>query len=260
MAGRIGSDLRRARERREISLGEVETATRIRVRYLRAIEEEDWEELPGGVYSRGFIRTYAGYLGLDGERLAADFSAEVEGAPPGRGPAPELAPVAASTATGSPGGRRSVGYLRWLAIPMVLAVAAAAIFLIPGDGGKRRSGGHAGGAGQAKPARGAASRGPVPEPKPSGVEVRLTAEAEVWVCLVDGKGTPLVEGQVLEAGAEEGPFRSGSFSFSLGNGEVTMLIDGKQAEIAQTSGPIGYAVDSDGRLRELEESERPTCT
>lgn len=254
MAGRIGSDLRRARERREIALEDVEAATRIRVRFLRAIEEEDWEVLPGGVYSRGFIRTYAGYLGLDGERLAGDFRREVEGAPLAGEPASELAPGAASSATGSPGGRRSFGYLRWLAVPGVLGVAALAIVLIPGSGGREGAGGPGG--------ESAAPIGALHEaqPRPSGVEVQLIAEAEVWVCLVDAKGRSLVEGQVLEAGAEEGPYRSGSFMLSLGNGEVTMTIDGKQAQIPATPSPIGYAISSGGKLTELEESERPTCT
>lgn len=260
MAGRIGSDLRRARERRETSLEQVETATRIRVRFLRAIEEEDWDALPGGVYTRGFIRTYARFLGLDGERLAEDFRREVEGAPAPRGPSPELAPVAASTATGSPGGRRSIRYLRWLAVPAVLGVAIAAILLIPGSG-KDSQGQEDEPSGERKAARQQSPKtAPKPAPRPQGVQVELTAEAEVWVCLLDGKGKALVEGQVLEAGAEEGPFRSGSFSFSLGNGEVTMTVDGKQIEIPETSGPIGYAIDSEGRLSELEEAERPTCT
>jgi hypothetical protein len=260
MPGRIGSDLRRARERREIALEEVEAAIRIRVRFLRAIEEEDWEALPGGVYTRGFIRTYAAYLGLDGERLAEDFRREVEGAPAPREPSHELAPVAASTATGSPGGRRSLAYLRWLAVPAVLGMAVLAIVLIPGSGGEGGSGGGTGGSSEGSPAQAGPDRAAETKAKPQGVEVELTAEAEVWVCLLDGRGRPLVEGLILEAGAEEGPFRSGSFTFSLGNGEVTMLIDGKQAEIPATSGPIGYSIDSRGQLTELEESERPTCT
>jgi hypothetical protein len=260
MAGRIGSDLRRARERRGIGLDEVEAATRIRARFLRAIEEEDWNVLPGGFYSRGFIRTYAGYLGLDGERLTEDFRREVEGAPSAREPAHELAPVAASSATGSSGGPRSFGYLRWLAVPAVLGAAALAIVLTPGGGSDESPGSEAGESQGGSAARGGAAERSQPQPKPSGVEIQITAEAEVWVCLLDGKGRPLVEGLVLEAGAEEGPYRSGSFTLSLGNGEVTMTIDDKQAQIPATASPIGYAVDSGGGLTELEESQRPTCT
>jgi hypothetical protein len=140
----------------------------------------------------------------------------------------------------------------------VLAVAVLAIVLIPGGTGRdEQSEGGAGSNGSGK----AEARGAARElAKLRGVEVRLKAEAEVWVCLVDGKGDPLVEGQILDAGAEEGPFRSGSFTLSLGNGEVTMLIDGKQAEIPATSSPIGYSIDSTGSISELNETDRPTCT
>ena len=70
MQSGIGSTLREARKRRKVELSEVEAATKIRRAYLRAIEAEDWEALPGDTYARGFVRTYASYLGLDGARLA----------------------------------------------------------------------------------------------------------------------------------------------------------------------------------------------
>src|SRR5215204_1172282 len=93
MERRIGAILREARERRGIELSEVEAATRIRLRYLRAIEGEDWDVLPGGVYTRGFIRTYASFLGLDGERLAADYRESVEGTPSFQDPVRDLVPT-----------------------------------------------------------------------------------------------------------------------------------------------------------------------
>ncbi len=92
-----------------------------------------------------------------------------------------------------------------------------------------------------------------------GVSVRLTAGAEVWVCVLNGRGDAVVDGQILQVGAEEGPFRSGSFTVSFGNGEVEMLIDGREAEIPETSSPIGYAIDASGSLSRLDEAERPTC-
>jgi hypothetical protein len=91
------------------------------------------------------------------------------------------------------------------------------------------------------------------------VSVRLSANAEVWVCLLAASGRHLVDGQILETGAVEGPFHSGSFTVSFGNGEVAMLIDGKEAEIPATSSPIGYSIDSSGAMTQLSEAERPTC-
>jgi cytoskeletal protein RodZ len=68
----VGNKLREARARRKLSLEEVEEATKIRGRYLQAIEGEDWDQLPGETYARAFIRTYATLVGLNGERLAEE--------------------------------------------------------------------------------------------------------------------------------------------------------------------------------------------
>jgi hypothetical protein len=92
-----------------------------------------------------------------------------------------------------------------------------------------------------------------------GVAVRLTATAEVWVCLLDAKQEPLVNGQILEEGAEAGPFRSKGFEVALGNGSVAMFVDGKRADVPASSSPVGYRVDSGGKLVSLEEGERPSC-
>lgn len=69
----FGENLQREREMRGVSLEEISAATKISVRFLHAIEEEDFGVLPGGVFTRSFIRTYARYLGLDEERVMAEF-------------------------------------------------------------------------------------------------------------------------------------------------------------------------------------------
>jgi cytoskeleton protein RodZ len=63
--GNFGQRLKRERELREVTLKEITAATRISQRFLDAMEEEDWEKLPGGVFNRGFVRSVARYLGLD---------------------------------------------------------------------------------------------------------------------------------------------------------------------------------------------------
>ncbi len=256
----IGTILREARDRREIELTEVEATTRIRLRYLRAIENEEWDVLPGGVYTRGFIRTYAAFLGLDGERLADDFRQQVEG-------------WSRANATASRAGENGIprdfgrdarlplGTGTWLTVIAVTAIAVVAIVAIPSGGGGDESGGPARepqAPAEAKPV----DRGGAAEKRPThpGVSMQLAANAEVWVCLLDARGQALVNGQILEAGTEEGPFHSGSFTVSFGNGEVSVRIDGREAEIPATSSPIGYSVDSSGELTELGETERPTCT
>jgi len=61
----IGETLREARMRRRIDMAEVESATKIRAKYLRALESEEWDLLPGPTFVKTFLRTYADYLELD---------------------------------------------------------------------------------------------------------------------------------------------------------------------------------------------------
>jgi cytoskeleton protein RodZ len=70
----IGNSLREARVRQQLELSEVELATKIRGRYLRALEEENFEALPAQTYVKGFLRTYADYLGLDGQLYVDEFN------------------------------------------------------------------------------------------------------------------------------------------------------------------------------------------
>ena len=71
--GTFGERLKREREMREVSLKEVTSATRIGPRFLEALENEDWEKLPGGIFNRGFVRSIARFLGLDEENLLAEY-------------------------------------------------------------------------------------------------------------------------------------------------------------------------------------------
>ena len=71
--GNFGERLKRERELREVSQKELTTATRIGPRFLDALENEEWEKLPGGVFNRGFVRAIARYLGLDEENLLAEY-------------------------------------------------------------------------------------------------------------------------------------------------------------------------------------------
>jgi cytoskeleton protein RodZ len=74
----IGEALKRARSRQELDIRTVEAQTKIRVKYLRALENEEWEVLPGHPYAKGFLRTYAQFLGLDGGALVDEYRRRVE--------------------------------------------------------------------------------------------------------------------------------------------------------------------------------------
>jgi cytoskeleton protein RodZ len=249
----IGPTLRETRNRRKIDLSEVESATKIRLRYLRAMENEEWDVLPGGSYTRSFIRTYASFLGLDGERLADEFRRGAElGVAGERSPRPEPATVSTRVPWRRP--RLSTRAFAAIVALGMVAVLVAVGLSTGGQGGSppppQRAVVKTHGGGGASPA-----------PKlHRGVSVRLAASGEVWVCLIDASGKRLIDGQILKAGTRAGPYHSGSFTVSFGNGEVSITVNGQQLSVPATASPIGYSIDSNGRLEPLPESQRPTCT
>jgi cytoskeletal protein RodZ len=70
----IGNSLHEARVRRSIEFNQAEVATKIRAKYLRALEDERFEQLPSQTYNKGFLRTYAEYLGLDGQLYVDEYN------------------------------------------------------------------------------------------------------------------------------------------------------------------------------------------
>lgn len=253
----VGSRLREARTRRKLTLQEVEAATKIRGRYLQAIENEDWDQLPGDTYARAFIRTYGALLGLDGERLAEEQRRGRGAARPGErlprvDPRPRRGARRPRSAPRVPSGAIA------LLVTAAVVIALLAVGLSGGGGS-----GDSKPEGPAEPARsqgGSSGQKQAPRPSPPGHTLRLLANGEVWVCLLGGSGKPLVAGDILVPGESAGPFRSGSFTVALGNGAVTMTVDGKKQSLPEPPSPIGFAVDSRGAVSELPEGERPTCT
>jgi Helix-turn-helix domain len=249
----IGTTLREARNRRKVDLSEVEKAIKIRPRYLRAMENEEWDALPGGAYTRGFIRTYAAYLGLDGERLAEDYRRAEE--PSGGDRVPKrIEPVPTGT-----GQRRlpritSGTLLALVALALIVAVVAIGLATGGGGGGGSPSSDAAHGGQRAKQ-RGHSNARAVE----TGVELAVAASGEVWACVLDGAGNPVLDGQILEPGAEAGPYRGKRFTMAFGNGQVDLKIDGNRAPTESSNSPIGYEVTPKGKLKPLEEGERPTC-
>jgi cytoskeleton protein RodZ len=254
----LGPTLREARIRRKIDLSEVEQRTKIRVRYLRALENEEWDILPGGSYTRSFIRTYGTFLGLDGERLADEFRRLHEDPVATRYPHVE-------PALGSGGGPSPPGFRRPRLGPggvtALVAAALVAILIVIGvvvgdddDGGPQAGTGRERQAGKGE--RPQQNRAPQQQRQ---VAVQLTAIADVWVCMVDQQGVPVVNGLILGAGAQQGPFHSREFDVTFGNGQVAMEVNGREVPVADTANPIGYELVP-GEVRELGIAERPTCT
>jgi cytoskeletal protein RodZ len=134
----VGNKLRAARTRRKLSLQEAEEETKIRARYLQALEDEDWEQLPGDTYARAFIRTYAALLGLDGDRLAEEQRRRQGASLPGeRLPRVDPRPRKAVRRRG----RRLRRAPSWLVTGLVVALVAAVLIAIGLLGGGDEGGG-----------------------------------------------------------------------------------------------------------------------
>jgi cytoskeleton protein RodZ len=249
----IGSNLRETRIRKKIDITTVETATKIRAKYLRAIENEEWGVLPGPTYVKTFIRTYAQYLGLDAHMLVDEYAARFEEPEELELPAfsreqrvrthvRRVGPPSRLTALG-------VGALAIIVLLLVLGLTA-------GDDSKNGS------ADKSRSSKGAAkTRKPAvaPTPAPGGkVKLAVLARRPVWVCLVDARNNPRVNARIIPAGTREGPFTSSSFKVTVGNGGGDLQINGKFRDTPERSRPLAYLVQASG-TKILSASQRPTC-
>lgn len=132
----LGQLLRQNREAKELSLADVEAQTRIRQRYLAALEAGDWSELPNEVVARGFLHTYTRFLGLDPSELLGQFGLGGEAtvapagknAPPAAPDAPAYRPIDFDLYTARP--QRRLMARRLLRLSLLLIVALLLGFLL----------------------------------------------------------------------------------------------------------------------------------
>lgn len=116
----FGAKLKQQRELRGVTLEEISQSTKIGSRFLRALEDDRFDQLPGGIFNKGFIRAYARSVGLDEEEAVAGYL-EATGAGPDKPEAPiELPEIRAETANGP-------FELPWGALAIVLLIAALAL-------------------------------------------------------------------------------------------------------------------------------------
>ena len=275
--GVIGTTLAEARTRRGVDLDEVHAATGIRPRYLRAIEEEDWDALPEEFYARSFVRKYAQFLGVDPEPLVDEYRRQRGTAGSAGAPTSPFARTNSRRADALRRRRKRQAVYVWVGTGLLAVAIVVAIVLIASGGsesgggknaaanegsGKNKAGGKGAGqkGGGAKPngnagaAKGGAAAG-------AATTVALTIEptAEVWACVLDAKGKPLVDGATLAPGETVGPFHSKAYTAAFGNGQVEVKVDGKRAATPETPSPMGFTVDRQGKLHELPEGKRPSC-
>jgi Helix-turn-helix domain/RodZ C-terminal domain len=194
----IGSKLREERVRRGLGIEEVEAETRIRAKYLRALEDERFEVLPGDAYARAFLRDYAEELGLDAQQLVDELNAI--SAPPEE---LVLAPRRTAGPLRSPweGRRRALGWA--LAVVVALALAVAAVLAVIGAGGGSGGGSTAASSSATHPPPSQSSSGstapPTPPPPAPGARPALLALAATGPCWVEVRSGS-ASGRVLFVG------------------------------------------------------------
>ncbi|HEX8814777.1 MAG TPA: RodZ domain-containing protein [Terriglobales bacterium] len=122
----LGSQLRRAREQRGVGLDEIAQTTKIGTRFLRALETDQYDQLPGGIFNKGFIRAYARAVGIDEDQAIADYVAATE---PGVAKPDGAAPVtvARMVELRAEAERGDSGDLPWGAFALVLVLGALAL-------------------------------------------------------------------------------------------------------------------------------------
>jgi len=257
----IGTTLREARIRARIDISEVEARTKIRAKYLRAIENEEWDLLPGPVYVKSFLRTYGDFLGVDSRLLVDEYKRRYE-----RPADQDLRPISARSRERERKRRRRPRLGPVAAVVLVLVVVVVALFIV-GSLNKNSS------MSSTTPPTTAASKStstttthtttthhrhhkPAP-PKPTTVTLKLVPTSSVYVCVEDGSGKKLIPGVIFAAGQTIPTETASKLMVTLGNPSVTMKVNGKTVAVANSS-PIGYEL-TPGKTTPLSAGHLPTC-
>jgi len=265
----IGATLREARTRARIDIAEIETATKIRAKYLRALENEEWDLLPGPTFVKTFLRTYAEALGLDAKLLVDEYKLRHE-----RLADLELRPISPRTQAAAGrgrmrmtgpvrrvggGGRSARGPVIVILVLLVLGILAV-LGVTQGDEQDRV-------ATQPPSTTATTTRrtsstatptAPKPKPKRRLARLRVLPTGTVNVCLrAKGQGV-LIDGKDLAAGDNSPTFRSSRFTITLGTNAARLRWNGKTFRPPASARPIGYAFTPTARRR-LSADQQPTC-
>src|SRR5215211_2083138 len=247
----IGEVLKRTRTRLKLDIGRVEKQTKIRAKYLRALENEEWDTLPGPTYVKGFLRTYATYLGLDADAIVDEYRRTIERSPAIEQPYLFSEPLLERRRRPTDSQRRSRGY-GLLVFAGVAILAVIALVIIGLTGGSSNEGKvHPGGKHQQHHRHGQGStHGRQGHAQASGqaISLALVTHDEMVVCLRPGHGRPLIDSQTLVAGSKQGPFEPPAENYRLdliSGGSVTLVLGGKPQRV-HSKRPASYEIDSAG--------------
>ncbi|HEX3802638.1 MAG TPA: helix-turn-helix domain-containing protein [Solirubrobacteraceae bacterium] len=239
----IGSTLREARMRARIDISEVEAGTKIRAKYLRALENEEWDLLPGPVYVRSFLKTYGDYLGLDSRLLIDEFKRRYER------PMEHEVMAMASTARERERHRdrhrspnRIAGALLSprSVIVVALVVIVVALYVIGSQtGGSNNSGNgnvatpptttthHSTQTNTITRPQTTTTKTTNTTPPPTKATLSLVPTDTVWICVANQAGTPLITAKDYTAGETIPTLSAKALLITMGNTSVTMTANGK---------------------------------
>jgi cytoskeletal protein RodZ len=212
----IGGSLREARLKRGLSAADVQKAIRIRDRYLQALEEERWELLPGDAYVKGFLRTYADYLGLDGNLYVDEYNNRY--AHPDE--APLLVPERFARRRG---GRRlgGGGILRPLIVvgAIVAIVVAVAAWQLSGSSGPKQGTPPTSAPTTTAPTtpKKKSHKPPPAAPPTRAVVVAARGDSWLWVRSGSASGPTVYEGTLLQGKTLRVSLRKGSVWIRIGD-------------------------------------------
>jgi cytoskeleton protein RodZ len=263
----IGAILRETRMRARVDVSEIEAQTKIRAKYLRALENEEWDLLPGPTFVRSFLRTYAQALGLDDKALVDEYRkvyeqpSEVEHQPAAVMAGARRRPHQAQVTRGP-----SRGYTIALGVVGLLIVLLVVGLLTEKKGGSaskpqgntsaaRESASsrhHSSSSRHASTAASATATGG------TRVALSLKPSAPVWVCLIGDGTRKAIPGITLQPSYTPVTYHASHFTVTLGNDAVTMYVNGRAEGVPTTSNSIGYSITSSGRHL-LSGAQQPTC-
>ncbi len=260
----IGTTLREARIRARIDISEVEARTKIRAKYLRAIENEEWDLLPGPVYVKSFLRTYGDFLGVDSRLLVDEYKRRYE-----RPADSDLRPIAPLGRERERQRRRRRPRLGPVAvIVLVLAAVAGALYVVGSNSTTPPT--------SSTPSTSVASRSSTtatshtttahkppakhrtaPPPPPNTVTLKLVPTSAVYVCVEDGNGKRLIAGVTYSPGETVPTQTAHKLLITLGNSAVQMKVNGKTVPVGPGA-PVGYEL-TPGKTTPLAPGQLPTC-
>ena len=256
----IGASLREARLRAKVDITDVEAATKIRAKYLRALENEEWGLLPGPAFVKSFLRTYADYLGLDGKLLVDEYKLRHE-----RPTDLDQMPISPNL-----GRRRAPGPVSRISpawIIGIVIVALLGLFAYLGASGEEETNttpttstqSAASKRAEAKRKAEAAAAARRRRIRRQRVKLRIEPTAALFVCLENAKGKTLIPGQILQGGAKTRTFSSKRFRITLGHGgDSTLRLNGKAFAVPASDTSISFVITRRKR-RQLPAGTGPTC-